>query len=84
MSKLPPNFDYQGTERCLGYIRGVTAIKCEACKTTGYVNNIVCDECGGYGDVPAPRKPDSLTQAKDEGVGVEDVVVAAAVIDSLG
>jgi LSD1 subclass zinc finger protein len=33
------NIDYQGNERCSGYIRGVTSIHCPECKTTGLIKD---------------------------------------------
>lgn len=54
--ELPPSrIDYQGNERCEGYIRGVTNVPCQKCETTGRGdgrNKPWCDDCGGYGDVP--------------------------------
>lgn len=62
---LSRNFDYQGNERLLGYVRGVTHVRCRRCNTTGLGNGRNapwCDDCGGYGDVP--NNPSATTAAR--------------------
>jgi len=53
---LPLHFDFLGFERCRGYIRGVTHVRCTECNgVPDRGGGDVCSNCGGYGCVPAPR-----------------------------
>lgn len=76
---LPTNFDYQGNERLPGYVRGVTNVRCGKCNTTGKGggrNAPWCDDCGGYGCVPAVRV---ATFATDRAADDEPSLVAALI-----
>lgn len=69
---LPKNYDYSGVKRGLGYVRGITNLRCPECKATGLIDDLsraidgwdgagnrllVCPRCGGYGDVPGQIIP---------------------------
>ncbi|MBR1150139.1 hypothetical protein [Bradyrhizobium sp. JYMT SZCCT0428] len=84
---MPRNYDYQGNERCLGYVRGVTSVPCKRCRTTGVdpvaadPGNVcgnfcgtdipVCRSCGGYGCVPSQPAAEAMSEQQSTEVNRE-------------
>ena len=66
---LPIHFDYQGNERCEGYVRGVTNVPCKRCRTTG-VDPIANDPTNCCGNFYTSGGPFSDGPSIDTGIPV--------------